>query len=113
MKAVFIESVIFAKYRAELLDDDSYREFQNYLMDNPTAGDAIQGTGGLRKIRWSSNGKGKRGGVRVIYLHLSASHHIHLLTLYAKNESDDLSAETKRLLVALAQRIKDETKHSE
>jgi hypothetical protein len=45
MKAVFIESAIFAKYRAELLDDDSYRDFQNYLMDNPTAGDPIQGTG--------------------------------------------------------------------
>jgi mRNA-degrading endonuclease RelE of RelBE toxin-antitoxin system len=91
MKAVFIESAIFAKYRAELLDDDSYREFQAYLMDNPTAGDPIQGTGGLRKIRWSSNGKGKRGGVMVIYYYFNELSRIYLATLYQKGDVNDLT----------------------
>ncbi|STX88298.1 hypothetical protein [Legionella feeleii] len=60
---IFIETPIFTEDVIELLSDDEYSEFQTYLANNPTAGDVIQHTGGLRKMRWSANGKGKRGGV--------------------------------------------------
>ena len=49
------------------MDDDLYRQLQNFLIEQPDAGDLIEGTGGLRKVRWKLPGTGKRGGVRVIY----------------------------------------------
>ena len=69
---VFIESPIFTRLMQELLTDDSYARLQQFLEANPDAGDVIQGTGGLRKIRWSTEGRGKRGGMRVIYFLISA-----------------------------------------
>jgi len=65
----FIESHIFEKQVNGLLGDDEFAMFQGYLFSNPKAGDLIQETGGLRKLRWALKGKGKSGGVRVIYLH--------------------------------------------
>ena len=62
---VFIETSVFTKQVTELLSDDDYVFLQTHLAENPTAGDVIQGTGGLRKMRWAAMGKGKRGGVRV------------------------------------------------
>jgi mRNA-degrading endonuclease RelE of RelBE toxin-antitoxin system len=108
MKALFIESSIFSRYREDLMDDESYRDFQSFLMDNPTAGDVIPSTGGLRKIRWSANGKGKRGGSRIIYIYLDNNHHFHLLTIYGKNEAEDLRQEEKRILTQLAEKLKNE-----
>lgn len=67
MESIFVESTIFEKYRDEYLSDEEYRRFQSELMRNPKLGDVMQGTGGLRKIRVASKGKGKRGGARVIY----------------------------------------------
>ena len=64
---VFIASPIFTRLMQELLTDDSYARLQQFLEANPDAGDVIQGTGGLRKIRWSTEDRGKRGGMRVIY----------------------------------------------
>lgn len=69
---IFIETPIFTVDLNELLTDDEYAEFQRYLADNPRLGDVIRDTGGLRKIRWAGNGKGKRGGVRVIYYYVTA-----------------------------------------
>ena len=57
---------VFHNYRyssAENEEDESYRQLQNFLLEEPLAGDVIQGTVGLRKLRWSANGKGKRGGI--------------------------------------------------
>ncbi|WP_245623475.1 type II toxin-antitoxin system RelE/ParE family toxin [Catenovulum maritimum] len=65
-------------------------------MSNPKAGDVIQGTGGLRKLRVSS--KGKRGGARVIYYFLDQKQRFYLLTIYAKNEMPDLTSEQKKQL---------------
>ena len=62
---VFIETPLFTRQVQELLSDEGYSAFQWYLALNPKAGDLIQGTGGLRKVRWSAAGSGKRGGVRV------------------------------------------------
>jgi hypothetical protein len=65
-KMVFIETPLFTALLAELLPDEDYAEFQQFLVANPQAGDIIKNTGGLRKVRWAAGGKGKRGGVRMI-----------------------------------------------
>ena len=98
MKSLFVESNIFEKYRELYLSDDEYRLFQADLMVNPKQGDVIQGTGGLRKIRVTSKGKGKRGGSRVIYYYLDNKRRFYLLTIYSKNEVTDLTADQKKQL---------------
>ncbi len=100
MECIFVESTIFEKHRIHYLSDDDYRLFQAELMTNPRAGDVIQGTGGLRKVRIASKGKGKRGGARVIYYYLDSYHRFYLLTIYAKNEMSDLTTDQKRQLKA-------------
>ena len=95
---IFIETPIFTADLNEFLTDDEYMEFQQYLADNPRSGDVIQDTGGLRKIRWASNGKGKRGGVRVIYYHLNADAQIRLLLIYKKGIQDNLTEKQKKIL---------------
>ena len=69
MKAIFVELPPFERNRQDYLNDENFHAFQNILMQNPEAGDVIEGTGGLRKIRYTDEkrGKGKRGGLRVIY----------------------------------------------
>ena len=64
---IIVETTVFTKLIGQLMDDDRYRELQALLIENPEIGDLIQGSGGLRKIRWKLTGRGKRGGVRVIY----------------------------------------------
>jgi len=98
---IFIESPVFTRQVIALLSDDSYAEFQRFLAKQPDAGDVIQGTGGLRKIRWVAHGKGKRGGVRVIYFHVSARQQIRMLLIYRKGVKDDLTASEKKVLRAL------------
>ncbi|KTF19463.1 type II toxin-antitoxin system RelE/ParE family toxin [Pseudoalteromonas sp. 10-33] len=98
MKSLFVESNIFEKYRELYLSDDEYRLFQADLMVNPKQGDVIQGTGGLRKIRVASKGKGKRGGSRVIYYYLDDKRRFYLLTIYSKNEVTDLTVDQKKQL---------------
>src|ERR1700741_88514 len=95
---VFIETPVFTKQIHALLTDEAYAQFQVYLALNPDAGDVIQGTGGLRKVRWSVAGGGKRGGVRVIYFHVSAQAQVRLLLAYRKGVKDDLTAAEKRAL---------------
>jgi hypothetical protein len=98
MKAVFVESSIFEKYYSKYLNDEEYLRFQLELLANPYQGDIIQGTGGIRKIRVGIKGKGKRGGGRVIYYYLDKKYRFYLLTIYAKNEMEDLSEDQKRQL---------------
>jgi len=98
MKSVFVESTIFEKYRNNYLSDEEYRLFQAELMSNPKQGNVVQGTGGLRKIRVAGKSKGKRGGSRVIYYFLNEKRRFYLLTIYAKNEMSDLTAEQKKQL---------------
>lgn len=103
---IFIESKIFEKLREKYLDDENYRMLQNFLVEQPLSGDVIQGTGGLRKLRWSTKGKGKRGGIRTIYLYVTKKSHIHFLTLYAKNEVSDLTTDEKRILKRIVEELK-------
>ena len=95
---VFIETALFTKYLQDYLEDNEYRELQNFLIKQPDSGDLIQGTGGLRKLRWSLDGRGKRGGIRVIYYWQVAEDQIYFFTLYAKNEISDLSSDEKKAL---------------
>lgn len=106
MKAIFVELPAFAKYRPEYLDDEGFRDLQNSLMANPEAGDDIEGTGGLRKIRQPDprRGKGKRGGLRVIYYWWDGKRQFWLFTLYDKDELDDLSAKEKKALKDMLKR---------
>lgn len=99
---VFVETPIFTKRIQQYMDDDEYVELQKYLAARPDAGDIIRGSGGIRKLRWAGSGRGKRGGLRVIYFWWVAKDRISLLLAYPKNEMDDLSAEKlKRLKDAL------------
>jgi hypothetical protein len=86
----------------DYLEDDEYRALQLFVAGDPEAGDVMPCTGGFRKLRWADRrrGKGKRGGLRVIYHYLSADAQIWLMTLYDKDEMADLSAAEKRALKA-------------
>ena len=99
----FFETPVFTRRIRELMSDSEYAALQGTLIVNPDAGDLIPGTGGLRKIRWqeSQRGKGKRGGVRVIYYWYDAESVIYMLLAYSKSERDDLSASEKRILKRL------------
>jgi len=103
MKALFVELPAFERYRQDYLDDREFSDFQNLLMENPEAGDVIEGTGGLRKIRFADakRGKGKRGGLRVIYYWWSAGKQFWLFTIYNKDEKDDLTPAQKKVLKEL------------
>lgn len=98
MDVVFVESSLFERRRAELIDDETYRLVQYSLIQDPNLGDVIQGTGGLRKLRVSLKGRGKRGGGRVIYYNYNARKQIYFLLIYAKNEYSDLTSDQKKRL---------------
>lgn len=100
MRALFVELPAFARHRGEYLDDDGLHRLQLELLANPAAGDVIEGTGGLRKLRHANvrRGKGKRGGLRVIYFSWSAGAQIWLFTVYDKDQMEDLDPREKRLL---------------
>jgi len=96
----FVETRAFTRWLKEYLTDDEYRRLQAFLASSPEAGDLIPATGGLRKLRWSQQkrGKGKRGGVRVIYCLFPEDLQIYLMTLYDKEEANDLTPDQKRFL---------------
>lgn len=100
MKAVFVELPPFERYRSDYLDDDAYLTLQRLLMLNPEAGDVIAGTGGLRKLRFGDErrGKGKRGGLRVIYYWWHTGSQFWLFTVYDKDEMSDLTKAQRQLL---------------
>ena len=100
MKLVFVESPVFSRLLPNYLDDSTYQMLQNALLENPEVGSTMPGTGGFRKLRWPDprRGKGKRGGLRVIYYHLSDDRQIWFYTIYAKDEAADLTADEKRQL---------------
>jgi hypothetical protein len=87
----FAEEPEFTEKALRLIGDEGIFAIQCYLMEQPDAGDIIPGSGGCRKLRWAAKGHGKRGGARVIYYWVNEDHHIFLLDIYAKNESENLS----------------------
>src|SRR6266851_7355075 len=110
MKATFIETTGFTRSISDFLPDNAYAKFQQRLMMNPDDGDVMPGCGGLRKARTADpkRGKGKRGGARVIYLHVPTAKRFYLLDIYGKDEKDDLSADEKKQLRRLVEQRKKE-----
>jgi hypothetical protein len=100
----FIETATFTRWVTVNLSDAEYRERQRTLTEHPNAGDLIPGGGGLRKVRWSTRGRGTRGGARVIYYWAVSRHTILLLYGYRKNEHGDLNPDQLRVLKMLARK---------
>jgi hypothetical protein len=94
----FVETSVFSCQLYERLPDDDYRSLQTALTLRPEQGALIPGSGGLRKLRWALHGKGKRGGLRVIYYWDAGEDVIYLLYLYAKNQQANLRPDQLRLL---------------
>lgn len=88
----FIETPFFTKAISHYLEDDEYAKLQDYLSKQPEAGVIVPGTGGVRKLRWGSEGRGKRGGLRVIYYLRSARGELWMLTIYGKNVRENIPA---------------------
>lgn len=92
----FIETRFFSQLVGEYLSDDEYASLQKTLVANPQAGPLIPGSGGVRKIRWAVRGRGKRGGVRVIYYAKIREGVIWMLTIYPKNVAENIPAHVLR-----------------
>jgi len=86
---LFIESRVFTKLVGDYLDDEQYSALQLYMLDHPKAGPVIRGSGGVRKLRWSVRGKGKSGGVRVIY-YIPDGNSFWMLTIYGKGDVESI-----------------------
>jgi len=100
MRAVFVELPAFERHRADYLDDGAFQALQNVMMKNPEVGDPIPDTGGLRKLRFADarRGKGKRGGLRVIYYWWVSGFQFWLFALYDKDEMADLTPRQRKAL---------------
>jgi hypothetical protein len=94
----FVETPVFTAVLQRHLDDERYRQLQIALMLRPEQGPVIKGSGGLRKVRWASEGGGKRGRLRVIYYWAPVEQAFYMLYVYAKSDQGDLTpAQTRQL----------------
>jgi len=104
---VFIETPLFTRLLTSLMEDEQYRAMQNTLLQNPEAGDLIPAGGGIRKLRHALPGRGKSGGVRVIYYwHVLPGDKFYMLTLYPKSAKDNLTAGETAVLHELVKELK-------
>ena len=103
---VFIETPIFTRQVLEVLTDEQYALLQGSLVARPDSGDLIRGSSGIRKLRWALPGRGKSGGVRVIYFWRVTESQILMLTMYAKNEQANLTAAQVKELAKLVEALK-------
>ena len=101
MRYQFIESSLFARTVYDYLSENDYLSFQQYLLEQPEAGDVVKGSGGVRKVRWARRGSGKSGGVRVCYYTRNAAGQIVLLVIYAKSVRDTISGAVLKQLKEL------------
>lgn len=97
----FVGTPVFTAALRRHLDDETYRALQVALLLRPTQGLIIQGGSGLRKLRWAAPGRGKRGGVRLIYYWEPERQTFYMLYLYAKNEQGDLTSDQLKVLAKL------------
>jgi RelE toxin of RelE / RelB toxin-antitoxin system len=103
---VFVELTSFVAFRSGYWTDEDLRALQSFLLVSPQAGDLIRGGAGLRKLRWSAQGRGKRGGARVYYWHVP-KHHIYLIYGYVKSKREDLTPQQFKVLAELMRDVKD------
>lgn len=110
MRKTFVETRVFTARMLARLTDDAYRALQNELMAHPDKGRVIPGCGGLRKVRVADprRGKGKRSGARVIYLNIPEAERIDMITIYGKDEADDLTEADKKEFRRLVTEIRRE-----
>jgi len=101
---MIIETPIFTKLITQIMSDDEYRALQEALIMRPELGVVIKNSGGLRKLRWSLQGRGKSGGVRVIYYWMNADEQLYMLLAYPKNEQENLTDAQLSALRAIVQR---------
>ena len=92
----FIEASAFTKHVYHYLSEEEYLGLQSFLLQNPEAGKVVRGSGGVRKVRWAMAGKGKSGGVWVIYYFKKQDDEIWLLTIYSKSEVENIPAHVLR-----------------
>ncbi|WP_252176517.1 type II toxin-antitoxin system RelE/ParE family toxin [Endozoicomonas sp. 4G] len=102
---IFIETSKFTKILSDYLSDDEYRMLQWHLQEKPDSGDIVRGSGGVRKVRWAPEGKGKSGGVRVIYYWKKSDYEIWMLTMYSKSDQASIPG---HILRKIAEAIENE-----
>jgi hypothetical protein len=114
MQKIFVESDEFTKWVSNYLTHDDLVALQRMLLKDPESGKVMSGCGGMRKLRIAdrSRGKGKRGGARVIYLHIEELDQIHFITIYGKDERDDVSDDDKKVYRKLVEALKKQAKRS-
>ena len=95
---LFIEAPIFTKHIYDYLNNEEYSALQQTIALRPDTGKVIPGSGGFRKLRWAGSGQGKRGGLRIIYYWLREDGQIWLLTVYAKNEAENIPSSVLKML---------------
>jgi mRNA-degrading endonuclease RelE of RelBE toxin-antitoxin system len=97
----FVETPVFTDAIRRLATDESYRALQTALLLRPQQGPLIRGSGGLRKLRWAAPGRGKRGGIRVVYYWDAKSETVYMLLAYAKSSQEDLTPTQLRMLARI------------
>jgi mRNA-degrading endonuclease RelE of RelBE toxin-antitoxin system len=103
-----VETPVFLRQAQDVWEDTDREAFVDFIAWNPEVGDVIPETGGVRKVRWSRSGTGKRGGARVIYFYHNTNRPVYLLMVYAKSRRDDLTPDEKKMLRRFAAVIKSE-----
>ncbi len=101
----FIEATAFTKHLYDYLSEDEFIGLQSFLLQYPESGKVVRGSGGVRKVRWAMAGKGKSGGVRVIYYFKKQDDEIWLLTIYSKNEVENIPAHVLREIAKEIQNV--------
>lgn len=97
---IFVETTSFTRRMMSLLTDEEYSRLQQVLVERPDIGNIIKGSGGIRKVRWAAGGQGKSGGARIIYYWAVRQDTVLMLTVYAKNERQDLTDQELKVLRA-------------
>ena len=101
---VIIETSVFSRLIQTLMSDDEYRQLQEALITRPDMGDIIKSSGGIRKVRWKLEGRGKSGGVRVIYYWAVSDEQIYMLYIYPKSKKENLTKEQVAMLREVVER---------